>query len=60
MIELAELVERVRRRSLDALAKAQRPSLVKIVRALPVHATGKIRRSLLRQGDVTVVYEERL
>jgi acyl-CoA synthetase (AMP-forming)/AMP-acid ligase II len=60
MVELADLVERVRRRSLDALAKPQRPSLVKIVRALPVHATGKIRRSLLRQGDVTVVYEERL
>ncbi|HEY1762479.1 MAG TPA: AMP-binding protein [Acidimicrobiales bacterium] len=60
MIELAELVERVRSRSLGALAKAQRPSLVKVVRALPVHATGKIRRSLLRQGDVTVVYEERL
>jgi acyl-CoA synthetase (AMP-forming)/AMP-acid ligase II len=60
MVELADLVGRVRSRSLDALAKAQRPSLVKIVRALPVHATGKIRRSLLRQGDVTVVYEERL
>jgi acyl-CoA synthetase (AMP-forming)/AMP-acid ligase II len=60
MVELAELVERVRSRSLDVLAKAQRPSLVKVVRALPVHATGKIRRSLLRQGDVTVVYEERL
>jgi acyl-CoA synthetase (AMP-forming)/AMP-acid ligase II len=60
MVELAELVERVRRRSLDVLAKAQRPSLVKIVRTLPVHATGKIRRSLLRQGDATVVYEERL
>jgi acyl-CoA synthetase (AMP-forming)/AMP-acid ligase II len=52
MVELADLVDRVRQRSLDALAK--------IVRALPVHATGKIRRSLLRQGDVTVVYEERL
>jgi acyl-CoA synthetase (AMP-forming)/AMP-acid ligase II len=60
MVELAELVERVRSRSLGVLAKAQRPSLVKIVRALPVHATGKIRRSLLREGDVTVVYEERL
>jgi acyl-CoA synthetase (AMP-forming)/AMP-acid ligase II len=60
MVELAELVEHIRSRSLDVLAKAQRPSLVKIVRALPVHATGKIRRSLLRQGDVTVVYEERL
>jgi acyl-CoA synthetase (AMP-forming)/AMP-acid ligase II len=60
MVELADLVDRVRQRSLNALAKAQRPSYVKIVRALPVHATGKIRRSLLRQGDVTVVYEERL
>jgi oxalate---CoA ligase len=60
MIELAELVDRLRSRSLEVLAKAQRPSLVKVVRELPVHATGKIRRSLLRQGDVTVVYEERL
>ena len=60
MVELADLVERVRQRSLNARPSQQRPSFVKIVRALPVHATGKIRRSLLRQGDVTVVYEERL
>ncbi|HWD94796.1 MAG TPA: AMP-binding protein [Acidimicrobiales bacterium] len=61
LTELAAIVERVRRCSFDALAKAQRPTFVKIVRALPVHATGKIRRSLLRQGDdVTIVYEERL
>jgi oxalate---CoA ligase len=60
LVELAALVELVRRRSFEALTKAQRPTLVKVVRALPVHATGKIRRSLLRQGDVTVVYEERL
>jgi len=60
LIELAALVAKVRQRSFDALTKSQRPTLVKVVRALPVHATGKIRKSLLRQGDVTVVYEERL
>jgi acyl-CoA synthetase (AMP-forming)/AMP-acid ligase II len=58
--ELAALVERVRRQAIESLAKPERPTLVKIVRVLPVHATGKIRRSLLREGDVTVVYEERL
>ena len=60
LVELAEVVERVRQFSLERLAKPQRPTLVKIVRALPVHATGKVRKSLLREGDVTVVYEERL
>ncbi len=60
LIELAALVERLRRYALESLPKAQRPVLVKIVRSLPVHATGKLRRSLLREGDITVVYEERL
>ncbi len=58
--ELAILVERVRRQALESLSKPARPTLVKIVRALPVHATGKLRRSVLREGDVMVVYEERL
>jgi acyl-CoA synthetase (AMP-forming)/AMP-acid ligase II len=60
LVELAALVERLRRYALESLPKAQRPTLVKVVRALPVHATGKIRRSLLREGDITIVYEERL
>lgn len=60
LTELASLVERVRRASLESLTKPQRPTTIKVVRALPVHATGKIRRSILREGDVTVVYEERL
>lgn len=57
---LAELAEGVRKAAAASLAKAQRPTFIKVVTALPVHATGKIRRSLLREGDVNVVYEERL
>ncbi len=60
LVELSALVERLRSCALESLTKAQRPTLVKVVRSLPVHATGKLRRSLLRQGDITVVYEERL
>jgi acyl-CoA synthetase (AMP-forming)/AMP-acid ligase II len=59
LAELAALTERVRLAS-SSLSKAQRPTFVKVVTVLPVHATGKIRRSLLREGDVRVVYEERL
>ncbi|MGA7835083.1 MAG: AMP-binding protein [Acidimicrobiales bacterium] len=58
--DLAILAERVRSCALESLSKPERPTLVKVVRSLPVHATGKLRRSLLREGDVTVVYEERL
>jgi oxalate---CoA ligase len=60
LVELSALVERLRSYALESLTKVQRPTLVKVVRSLPVHATGKLRRSLLRQGDITVVYEERL
>jgi acyl-CoA synthetase (AMP-forming)/AMP-acid ligase II len=60
LVELSALVERLRSYALESLTKVQRPTLVKVVRSLPVHATGKLRRSLLRQGDIAVVYEERL
>ncbi|HEV7958032.1 MAG TPA: class I adenylate-forming enzyme family protein, partial [Acidimicrobiales bacterium] len=60
LVELSALVDALRSCALESLLKAQRPTLVKIVRSLPVHATGKLRRSLLREGDIAVVYEERL
>jgi len=33
---------------------------VKFVEQLPVHATGKVGKGQLREGDVVVAYEERL
>ena len=54
------LVQSVRARVLDAFAKSHRPSYVKLVHHFPSHATGKIRKDLLREGGVIVVYEERL
>ena len=59
--ELAALVERVRARGQRA-ASLERigPFWFRWLREFPLLATGKIHTSSLRQGDVTVVYEERL
>ena len=58
--ELTELVERLRVSAYEGFAKAYRPTTLKLVAKLPVHATGKIAKRLLRDGDVVVAYEERL
>ena len=58
--EMSKLVERVRISSNEAFSRAYRPALVKLVHHFPSHATGKIRKGLLREGDVVVVHEERL
>jgi acyl-CoA synthetase (AMP-forming)/AMP-acid ligase II len=58
--ELSELVKRLRESAYEGFSKAHRPTIVKLVAQLPVHATGKIGKGLLRDGDVVVVYEERL
>jgi acyl-CoA synthetase (AMP-forming)/AMP-acid ligase II len=58
--EMTQLVQRVRVSANDAFSKAYRPSVVKLVHRFPSHATGKIRKGLLREGDVVVVHEERL
>jgi acyl-CoA synthetase (AMP-forming)/AMP-acid ligase II len=58
--ELAALVSRVRRHASERLPSTHRPTLVQVVREFPQHATGKIHKSILRQDDVAVVYEERL
>ncbi|HEY5267480.1 MAG TPA: AMP-binding protein [Acidimicrobiales bacterium] len=57
---LSELVQRIRSKATEAFSKAHRPAVVKVVEEFPSAATGKIRKGLLRGGDVTVVYEERL
>jgi acyl-CoA synthetase (AMP-forming)/AMP-acid ligase II len=58
--ELSELVERLRVSAYEGFSKAYRPTTVKMVAQLPVHATGKIGKGSLREGDVVVVYEEQL
>jgi acyl-CoA synthetase (AMP-forming)/AMP-acid ligase II len=58
--ELAALVDRVRIAAGERLPSAHRPVLVQVVAEFPLHATGKVHTSSLRQDDVTVIYEERL
>jgi acyl-CoA synthetase (AMP-forming)/AMP-acid ligase II len=58
--DLSELVGRIRVSVYEGFSKAYRPTTVKLVAKLPVHATGKIGKGLLRNGDVVVAYEERL
>jgi acyl-CoA synthetase (AMP-forming)/AMP-acid ligase II len=58
--ELAALVDRVRGAAGERLPSAHRPVLVQVVAEFPLLATGKVHTSSLRQGDVTVIYEERL
>ena len=55
-----EFVQRVREIAVASFSKAHRPAKIKLVSALPAHANGKIRRGLLREGEVTVAFEERL
>lgn len=58
--ELSQLVQRLRASAYEAFSKAYRPTKVKFVVQFPVHATGKIGKGLLREGDVIVAYQERL
>jgi len=58
--ELAALVDRVRVAANERLSSTHRPVLVQVVAEFPLHATGKVHTSSLRQDEVTVVYEERL
>jgi len=58
--QLAALAVRVRRHAREHLHSTRRPGVLAIVRELPTNATGKIQASRLRDGDVAVVYEERL
>jgi oxalate---CoA ligase len=58
--ELAALVERIRMAASERLPSTHRPVLVQVAAEFPLLATGKVHTSSLRQGDVTVIYEERL
>lgn len=55
-----ELVARIRDSVLENFTKAYRPTRVRLVERFPAHATGKIRKGLLRDGQVEVAYEEAL
>jgi acyl-CoA synthetase (AMP-forming)/AMP-acid ligase II len=57
---MLKLVERVRSSVNDKLSKAYRPVAVKLVLDFPSHATGKIRKGLLHEGDVVVLHQELL
>lgn len=57
---LSMLVHRLRASAYEAFSRAHRPATVKFVAQLPVHATGKVSKGQLREGDVVVAYEERL
>jgi acyl-CoA synthetase (AMP-forming)/AMP-acid ligase II len=58
--ELAALVDRIRIVAGERLPSAHRPVVIHVVAEIPLHATGKVHTSSLRQDDVTVIYEERL
>jgi acyl-CoA synthetase (AMP-forming)/AMP-acid ligase II len=58
--QLGELAVRLRRHAREHLPSTRRPSVLAIVRELPANATGKVQLSKLRDGDVSVVFEERL
>jgi acyl-CoA synthetase (AMP-forming)/AMP-acid ligase II len=59
-LEMTRLVGRVRVSANDAFSKSSRPVTVKMVGSFPSHATGKIRKGLLHEGGVSVLYEEPL
>lgn len=50
----------VRAALLDALSRTSRPARLKVVEVIPTHPTGKVRKGLVRDGDVTVVRVEHL
>ncbi len=58
--ELAALVQRVRIAASERLPSAHRPVLVQVAAEFPLLATGKVHTSSLRQGEVAVIYHERL
>lgn len=58
--ELSALIERVRVAAGERLPSTHRPVLVRVVAEFPLHATGKVHTSSLRQDDLSVIYEERL
>jgi len=58
--ELRRFLDSVRQVLNERLTKAYRPAVLKVVAAIPTHATGKVRKGLVRDGEVTVVLAEQL
>jgi acyl-CoA synthetase (AMP-forming)/AMP-acid ligase II len=52
----ARVTARLRDRLVAALVRSKRPVSLRVVRALPAGATGKVRRRALRDSDVPAVY----
>lgn len=57
---LDEGLAMVRAALLDGLSRTSRPAQLKVVETIPTHPTGKVRKALVRDGDVTVVRVESL
>lgn len=53
-------VQRVETTLRERLTKAYRPAVIKVVAEIPTHATGKIRKALVRDGEVEVVHVQTL
>jgi len=47
---------RLRDRLAAALVRSKRPVSLRVVRALPAGATGKVRRRALRDSDIPAIY----
>ncbi|MDE3009171.1 MAG: AMP-binding protein [Acidobacteriota bacterium] len=59
-LELDAVLSSLRGALTSQLTKAYRPALLKIVEEIPTAATGKVRKGLVRSGDVRVVRVEHL
>ncbi|HUY42268.1 MAG TPA: AMP-binding protein [Acidimicrobiales bacterium] len=60
LAQLRDFLDSVRHVLNDRLTKAYRPATLKVVTSIPTHATGKVRKALVRDGEVTVVLAEPL
>jgi acyl-CoA synthetase (AMP-forming)/AMP-acid ligase II len=54
----AALVAAVRARLAETFSRAHRPATVRLVHRLPANGTGKVRKGVVRAGEVIVDYEE--
>lgn len=54
------VVQRIAATLREHLTKAYRPAIIKVVAEIPTHATGKVRKALVRDGDVEIVHVQTL
>jgi hypothetical protein len=59
-VELDVVLSSVRRALTTQLTKPYRPATLKVVDEIPTASTGKVRKGLVRSGDVHVVRVEHL